>query len=349
MVWATGVKVAVSSPKGGILEHMCECVSALRVMHLRVRLRLISPLRARNLTDCPTIRTLNQLENQSVRTADNRLSLSEIMAQKEGPVNPHRLVRDFRSPMGKSWPIRRQSWRFSFCAIIAAKDSSMSPHLSRSDIVLQMYQEIGFPYPRLGPKKRATLIPNAWFATYGRQWGNLCQSTANPGNPLYGPKFQGILAAPISDWNRLALAAIMAKKEGLLEWRRVASDFPMIARESRTNHWQLSDLSFWALLADTNSLFTDPYPSRYLIGGNMRQRGGILSRYYGPERGSPRLVARGPLPPANIRESRTNRWALMGPSFWALIGAKDAYFQIRLPPDIGEKTTCQNCGILGRD
>ena len=36
MVWASGVKVLGSIPTGDILAQMCECVNALRVMHLHI-------------------------------------------------------------------------------------------------------------------------------------------------------------------------------------------------------------------------------------------------------------------------------------------------------------------------
>ena len=67
-VCATGVNVAVN---------------ALRVMHIRMRHRLICPLwGVRTWADCPTVRTNSQLEDESVRTVDNRISPSAHMAQK---------------------------------------------------------------------------------------------------------------------------------------------------------------------------------------------------------------------------------------------------------------------------
>ena len=79
-------------------------------------------------------------------------SLAAIRIQKEGPVYPHRLVRDFRTSLEKSRPISRQSGRPSFWPLIADKDAATSANFSRSDIGLDMGPKVGLPQPRLGPE-----------------------------------------------------------------------------------------------------------------------------------------------------------------------------------------------------
>ena len=78
--WATGVKVAVSIRKCGVLAQMCECAIPLHVMNLHIRHRLISPLRGPNMGRLSYRRTPGRLEYQAGRTAENKLSLAAIMA-----------------------------------------------------------------------------------------------------------------------------------------------------------------------------------------------------------------------------------------------------------------------------
>ena len=68
LVLDSGVKVTGSIPTGGILAQTCECVNALRVMHLNVRRHLISFRGDRTWADFPTYRTLNQQGNTCGRT-----------------------------------------------------------------------------------------------------------------------------------------------------------------------------------------------------------------------------------------------------------------------------------------
>ena len=122
--------------------------------------------------------------------SENRLSLAEIMAQKEGTVNSQRRVRDSREFLEKSRQarlVRRQSGRPSLRPLIAAKVASILAHFSRTDIGAEMGPKIGYSYPRLGPRKREPLIRNDRCAISGRPRGNRGQATANPGGPLSGP------------------------------------------------------------------------------------------------------------------------------------------------------------------
>ena len=82
------VNVSGSIPSGDILAKMCGRVNALRVMHLHIRRRVIFSLCGdRTCADFPKVGTLNQLANQSFRTADNRPSSASISVLKEGTVN----------------------------------------------------------------------------------------------------------------------------------------------------------------------------------------------------------------------------------------------------------------------
>ena len=64
-------KVVGSIPTCGILAQMCEFVNALRVMHLPIHSPRNSPSSGIEHVPIPhTARTLNQLENQSARTAE---------------------------------------------------------------------------------------------------------------------------------------------------------------------------------------------------------------------------------------------------------------------------------------
>ena len=57
-----------------------------------------------------------------------------------------------------------------------------------------------------------------------------------------------------------SLVAIMAQKDGRPDWRRIGHDFPMIVRKARNIHWELTDPSFWNIIADMDGLLSDPYP-----------------------------------------------------------------------------------------
>ena len=65
------------------------------------------------------------------------------MPQNEDPVNSERPARDFRKFMWKSRPLHHRSGRPSLWALIAAKDASIVPHFSRTDIRLETDMEIG--------------------------------------------------------------------------------------------------------------------------------------------------------------------------------------------------------------
>ena len=109
-----------------------------------------------------------------------------IRGHKEDRFVRQRLVRDFRKTLGESLPIRRQSGRPSFWTLIEDADASIVAHFRRYDIGPEMAPEMGYPYPRLGGRKRTPSISNNWPAIPGRSWGNSGQSTANPGDPLSG-------------------------------------------------------------------------------------------------------------------------------------------------------------------
>ena len=74
----------------------------------------------------------------------DKLSLAEIRIQKEGPVNLQRLVRDFLTTLGESWPTHHQSRRPSSCVLIAAKDASILAHFSQSEIGIGMDPKTGY-------------------------------------------------------------------------------------------------------------------------------------------------------------------------------------------------------------
>ena len=56
-----------------------------------------------------------------------------------------------------------------------------------------MGPEIGYPEPRVGPRRRARSISNGWSAISGRSWGNLGQPTADPGD-----SFCALIAAMVA-------------------------------------------------------------------------------------------------------------------------------------------------------
>ena len=89
-----------SIPTGGILAQMFECVHALRVMHLQIRHRRITPLWARTWVDFPTVRTHNPLANESVRTVGNTISSSANRFRQEGPLIPNDRSAIYGRPMG---------------------------------------------------------------------------------------------------------------------------------------------------------------------------------------------------------------------------------------------------------
>ena len=89
--------------------------------------------------------------------------------------------------MGESRPTSRQSGRPFFWALIAAMDAAISAYFSHPDIGLGMDPKIGYAYPRLGPRKRAPLIPNDWSAISGRRMGTRDQSTTNPADFFLDP------------------------------------------------------------------------------------------------------------------------------------------------------------------
>ena len=69
----------------------------------------------------------------------------------------------------------------------------------------------------------------------------------------------GVISSQISDRLKCAemeesLAAIMAQKEGLPDWRWVVRDFPMIPRKSRTDNVEFKG----ALFLDPNRGFGYP-------------------------------------------------------------------------------------------
>ena len=72
------------------------------------------------------------------------------------------MVRDFRGILGKSRPAHCRTGRPSPRTIIAAKDASILAHFRRPAIEMEMDPKIGYHYPRLGPRQRDPLIPNAW-------------------------------------------------------------------------------------------------------------------------------------------------------------------------------------------
>ena len=109
------------------------------------------------------------------------------MAKGEGSVYPQRLIRDLRTILGKSRPIRHQSGRSAFWALISDKDDPSSAHFSHPDIGMEMDRAEGYPYPRLGSGNGDPLILNGWPAIYGRPSGDRGQSAANPGDPRSGP------------------------------------------------------------------------------------------------------------------------------------------------------------------
>ena len=115
--------------------------------------------------------------------SENRLSIAAIRARNEGAVNSRRLVCDCRAILGKSRPARHRPGRPSFWSLIADKNASILAHFSRSDIGLEMTPEIGYPHPRLGLRKRAPLIPNAWSAIYGQPMGKSRPSHHQSGRP----------------------------------------------------------------------------------------------------------------------------------------------------------------------
>ena len=117
----------------------------------------------------------------------SRSARREIRVQKEGPVNSQRLVREFRTSMGKSRPIRRECGRPFFRALIAAKGAAISAHFSRPEIGRRMDPEIGYPHPRLESRQSEQLAPNGRAAISGRSWGYRGQSAADPNGPLSGP------------------------------------------------------------------------------------------------------------------------------------------------------------------
>ena len=70
-----------------------------------------------------------------------------------------------------------------------------------------MCPEIGYPYPRLFPIKRAPLIPNDRSAISGRSWGNRGQTHRQSGRPSFW--------APISDKDASILAHFSRSDIGL--------------------------------------------------------------------------------------------------------------------------------------
>ena len=54
--------------------------------------------------------------------------------------------------------------------------------------------------------------------------------------------------------NEVSLTAIMAQKPGRVKRiKRIGNDFTRIARELRTNRWELTAPAFWALIAAKGS------------------------------------------------------------------------------------------------
>ena len=55
------------------------------------------------------------------------------------------------------------------------------------------------------------------------------------------------------------LSEIRAQIEGRQAWWRIGRDFPMIARESRTNHWGLTGPSFCTIIEANDGPFSDQF------------------------------------------------------------------------------------------
>ena len=107
--------------------------------------------------------------------------------KREGAVNSQRLVRDFRAIVGESRPIRHQSGRPPFWALIAAKNASILTHFSRPDIGPEMDPELGYHPPRLWPGEWAARIGGGLAAISQRSSGNRGQISGDRRLPLYGP------------------------------------------------------------------------------------------------------------------------------------------------------------------
>ena len=82
--------VVGSSPAGGVLAEMCECINASHLMRLHIRHHLFHICGVRTWVDCSTVRTHNQLENESVRTAGKRYSYPRL----EFEIGPRRAMED---------------------------------------------------------------------------------------------------------------------------------------------------------------------------------------------------------------------------------------------------------------
>ena len=74
-----------------------------------------------------------------------------------------------------------------------------------------------------------------------------------------------------------------------------------------------------------------------------------LAAIRAPREGLPVWWRVGRDPPMINRESRTTRWELTDPSFWAIIEATDSLFSATPKFDIRVSKMRQNCGILRRD
>ena len=92
--------------------------------------------------------------------------------------------------------------------------------------------------------------------------------------------------------NEAFLAAIRGRKEGRPDWWRIGLNLPRIPRKSRTNHWEFTGPSFWALIAARDGIFPGAILHPDIAVAIMFQKNeAYLAAIMGPERGSPGIVA----------------------------------------------------------
>ena len=118
----------------------------------------------------------------------------------------------------------------------------------------------------------------------------------------------------------------MFQNEGRQDWWRAGRDFPMIFQKSQTDHWELMVSDFWTVIAAKNASILGDFRAarKWSRNGPGNEASLAAIRFQNEGRQDRRRVSRDF--PRISQESRTDRWGLTVPDFWALITAANAPF-----------------------